>query len=483
MKARLIIIAFLIVSIRVSCIAQSVFPGLSDNPRWRIAETVVYSPPFPPYFIEYTLEKDTLINGLTYTCVNYSETRTDFYISYRVGYTRTVGEKVYFKEFLSGTEYLIYDFGLTVGESCYCYCSAFFDSTLYTATRIDTVEINGVNRKRIEVSVGFSAPSYWIEGIGSTQNTFFQYKCCVQDELRCLSTNNGTIYLNPKYKVCDSNTQSIVDTSMQWSSMALHPGPDNVFWNTQSSFVKFSKDTVVNELNYLKVWESNDSLASNWKYVGIIREESLRTYFRPKGLSVDCLLYDFSLLEGDTVAIRWLSLEEMYDYMKVTLRDSIEIAGKKRLKLELSEIYSPTKDTWIEGIGSLNGILNSCDERTGKPILLCVQDNGSVIYSNSNYPKCYYSLNSLKVSSENKLVGVNSVYPNPFNETLNIQSREPLKAITIHDVFGKVLLEKRYQGIQYQDVLSVDWFNSGIYLMKIETYNSSSILFKKLIKE
>jgi hypothetical protein len=264
--------------------------------------------------------------------------------------------------------------------------------------------------------------------------------------------------------------------------MRLHPDPYNNWRNSQSTNIQFAQDTIVGDKVYKKVWESNDSASKNWNKIGIIREDSNKTYYRPSGLSVDCLLYDFSLEVGDTVTIRWQSLDEIFDYMQVTSRDSVNIAGAKRLKLELSEIYYFTKETWIEGIGSLQGVLNSCDEKTGKAILLCVKENGQVIYNNASYPDCFYKFNTINNLYESSEKEDYLIFPNPFKDYLNIKVNKPFKNIKVFDLPGRLVYEHKIQYSENEEVLFLDGLKAGIYFLRIWTINSSNIITKIIIK-
>lgn len=215
------------------CLAQNSFPKFVDHPKWRVLEYIVYKYT-PKYFIDYTFEKDTLINDLNYSIVTRSDSSYNVFKSYRIGYTRTSGEKVYFK-FIDGMEYMIYDFGLKVGESCYGYmCGIGLDK--YTAINVDTITMEGIKRKRIQVDAESLSgyPYYWIEGIGSNQNPFFSYCSGVQDELHCTTLNSTLIYLNPKENDCSTITG--IEQKTTGNKFRIYPNPvDNVLFIENNS--------------------------------------------------------------------------------------------------------------------------------------------------------------------------------------------------------------------------------------------------------
>jgi hypothetical protein len=463
------------------CSAQNTFPTLADHPKWRVREYIVYR--FTPkYFIDYALEKDTLINDLNYSIVIRSDSSYNLPKSYRIGYTRTSGEKVYFK-FIDGMEYMIYDFGLKVGESCYCYmCGIGLDK--YTALNVDTITIDGIKRKRIQVYAeslsGF--PSYWIEGIGSNLNPFLYYCSGVKDELRCLTTNSGTIYMNPDYTDCESLyqiTHTIVNVNTQWSGLNVkftNTAADSLF----SYSIRFEGDTICNYIPYTKIWQSSDSLAEHWKLYGSIREEYKKTWFLPLGEVEEHLLYDFSVTPEQTVLVT--NPSGFGIQMKVTSVDSIEVYGVKRLRIQLKGLYNDTNtDTWIEKIGSIHGILSSCYDIPGwKNNVLCVKENDQQIFRNETYPNCFYDQNSLtnneQVHFQNKI----EIYPNPASDQLFIDTRSEGQAklqIRFFTTNGSIVFDKVVSG--YHNTIDISMIPSGLYFIQVRTENS--IMNKKVI--
>lgn len=463
------------------CSAQNSFPTFADNPKWRVREYIVYNYT-PKYFVDYTFEKDTLINDLNYSIVIRSDSSHNVPKSYRIGYTRTSGEKVYFK-LIDGMEYMIYDFSLNVGESCYCYiCDIGLDK--YTALKVDTITVGGINRKRIQVKAeslpGF--PSYWIEGIGSNLNPFLYYCTGVQDELRCLTTNSGTVYLNPKYSDCESLyqiTHTIVNTNTQWSGLNVkfrNTAADSLF----SYHIRFEGDSICNYFPYTKIWLSSDSLAAHWKLYGLIREESRQTWYLPLGEVEEHLLYDFSVTPEQTI---WVTNPSGFSIqMKVTSVDSIEVYGSRRLRIQLKGLYNDTiTDTWIEKIGSMHGILNSCyDIPEWKNNLLCVNENDQQIFRNENYPNCFYTMKMLtNIEQTNKLHKI-VLYPNPVRNKLvisNQSGKSEKMQMKLFDSNGRLVYSQFFEELSTETDVST--FPAGYYLVQIAT--ESGIISEKLV--
>jgi len=263
MKIFILVIILFGIALQNICSAQNSFPTLGDHPKWRVLEYIVYIYS-PKYFIDYTYEKDTLINDLNYSIVTRSDSSNNVPKSYRIGYTRTLGEKVYFK-FIDGMEYMIYNFGLKVGESSYCYmCGIGLDK--YTALKVDTITIEGIKRKRIQVDAESLSgyPSYWIEGIGSNLNPFLYYCSGVQDELRCTTLNSTLIYLDPQANDCSTITG--IEPNPTSNKFRIYPNPvDNVL------FIKSSSSSDENAVIYdcLGIVKERLYIQNNYKELNI----------------------------------------------------------------------------------------------------------------------------------------------------------------------------------------------------------------------
>ncbi|RRO25588.1 M12 family metallo-peptidase [Flavobacteriaceae bacterium 14752] len=73
-----------------------------------------------------------------------------------------------------------------------------------------------------------------------------------------------------------------------------------------------------------------------------------------------------------------------------------------------------------------------------------------------------------------------SVYPNPVNDLLNINSEVALDKLEIFDINGKLIFKKQLNQ-QLDVVTNLSFLNSGIYFMKLEGEKSSII--KRIIKK
>jgi len=83
------------------------------------------------------------------------------------------------------------------------------------------------------------------------------------------------------------------------------------------------------------------------------------------------------------------------------------------------------------------------------------------------------------LSSESFEANKFSIYPNPVNNNLNIQSENrDIQIIEIYNLNGKLVLQHKYN---LNEAIDVSSLAKGLYLLKVQTENGS--FTKKLVKE
>jgi hypothetical protein len=181
------------------------------------------------------------------------------------------------------------------------------------------------------------------------------------------------------------NAQVLVRESKLWSNLEYGTErPEDQ--NYHSYWIKFEGDSLVHDTLYKKVSRSDDSLHINWISYGFMREDSFKRVYaldvpRVNYTSNEELIYDFNLEKDDSI--------NSYDvrYLHVDSVSHIYIANKS-----YKVIYLPYNTKWIEGIGSLGGILHGLNDIgfVGQAnSLVCFSENDSLIYHNNNYNFCF----------------------------------------------------------------------------------------------
>ncbi|MFB6342544.1 T9SS type A sorting domain-containing protein [Saccharicrinis sp. FJH62] len=215
MKSMLLLTLFIFAHILVS--AQNVFPTYADKPVWYELYTG------STYPARYTTEeiyynKDTIIKNKLYNELNWNN---DF--------IRIQDKKVYYRSKDNNRDFLMYDFGLNIGDTVYCRLfdeknEYYPDTAVFWVNKIDSIATFEKNWKRFTMCyIPYPYPEdyestvdtmYWIEGIGSTLHPFYSYGGVLnmgsKKELLCFSLDGQLIYQNPLYNRCNINTSILV---------------------------------------------------------------------------------------------------------------------------------------------------------------------------------------------------------------------------------------------------------------------------------
>jgi len=186
--------------------SQNVFPDFADSPQWNVSQTFWLD----TEIVQYTFSSDTLMCGNTYS-------KFDDYYDY---YFRSSGKKVYMREKnnCSDPEYVVYDFGLEVGDTI---TLDFFDGeykpTEIFVESIDTIEYFGIDRKALKINHNrcggeleefYTTSMLWIEGIGSDKHPFYPVFCYCDgcefwSNLVCYDSSGVQLYGTPDADACD----------------------------------------------------------------------------------------------------------------------------------------------------------------------------------------------------------------------------------------------------------------------------------------
>ncbi len=182
--------------------------------------------------------------------------------------------------------------------------------------------------------------------------------------------------------------QSFVKENKIWSVATL----DEDYNYIKTEYFKFENDTIINGSEiYKKIYMSRDQI-SWWEGGGFIREDSGNIYINSSAGDNIKQLYTFNIEAGDKI----------YLYPSDPLNvDSVVV--KNMLGIDRKYFYIFPEIVWIEGIGSLQGPLEPFGVFLGGGflVLLCVHEDGVLIYQNPDYPDCKVT-SSAEFNSKNK---------------------------------------------------------------------------------
>jgi len=272
-----------------------------------------------------------------------------------------------------------------------------------------------------------------------------------------------------------------------------HPFPDsNAVWNV--SFVTpwacpwqidlvenysyvLSGDTTINNTVYNKInvpfVQANCTGGPHSSgYAGCIRQDtSLRqVYFIWRNDTVEKLLYDFNWEPGDTVTGCLVSYWNCISVLTISAIDSIIIDSSYRKRWHVVDHLLTNVATFIEGIGSAQGLLESICPMIDGPIpsLMCFQQNGQSVYPNPN-AQCNTIVSVQEHEILNNEAGI-FLSPNPFDTELDFHFSTELNTtahLVIFNSMGAVVLDKTMR-LENQ-TFNLSTLPHGIYLVSINS--------------
>lgn len=263
--------------------------------------------------------------------------------------------------------------------------------------------------------------------------------------------------------------QSIVNESGLWSTLELHCLPGGNSYTTY--FIKFEGDTVVENKTYKKVLKCDEESQTNWTTYGLIREdEENRVYLKAIGY-IEGLIYDFGVAVGDSVVALNVYINPDTLHFVVTQVDSVLLLDGYRKRVTLFEYNNFKEEVWIEGVGSLFGVLNSCNDSYGGLCggynSLCYEENGTLVYRHETYDECYISIvTNTKTTEAPKL----TVYPNPVKSIATIYFTEAgKKEVEIYNLQGVKLISAK--GNDNKITVNLKHLNNDIYILNVRSDN------------
>lgn len=258
---------------------------------------------------------------------------------------------------------------------------------------------------------------------------------------------------------------NLLNSKYVWRDLVTTSENENCCTYTNS--IKFSGDTIFQSTGYKKVWQSNDSTLTHWRLIGFVRED-IKTglYFKNLfGTQEEQLLYNYNLELNDTVKIPNIFGDQDSSFFIVNNIDNVFIDGNMKKKyLIVYPEYQDFTETWIEGIGSLRGILREgyfclCNNNT----LLCCSKGEELVYKNPDFENCYYS--------KTKIVGVKEIQSGQFklvqhfsNQQVLLQfSEKKQRKISVFNIAGAIV--ETFETFESDEILNISGYKPGLYLV------------------
>ena len=242
-------------------------------------------------------------------------------------------------------------------------------------------------------------------------------------------------------------------------------------------------DTVINEIKYFKFFYRLDGSDGNF-YIGSIREDTIerRVYFIQNSDLTERLLYDFSLMEGDTIPqdSYFLHVYLSTDTCKVDGIDSVQINGHYLKRwIIISAIWGDLITYIYEGIGSILGPFTEWYQFEWSEYLDCVSICDSTIFPSNAY--ICHGHDPIGITYINKSQYIN-ICPHPVTDlsTLSLISNNDLiSEYKLINIFGKIIIERKNININSFYLNKYD-IPSGTYFYQILT-TRSKLYYGKII--
>lgn len=243
-------------------------------------------------------------------------------------------------------------------------------------------------------------------------------------------------------------------------------------FRTTTTYGSIQGDTVLNNHRYLLFHLQTGSPYLNSTYP--IRQENKKIYMMSFEHSRDYLIYDFDVKKGDTIHS---TAESGYISRLpiVSSVDSVQLYNgeyRKRIK-----IYG---DTWIEGIGSVNGFnyplreFVTCDCNSSFELIAFAKEK-TLLFYNAELCASFNCCQGIKdelnnIQEQKKLI---DVHISPTKETITITFVSNIEKCNfqLFDLQGKVMVNEEINETNH--MIHLNQLPRGIYLYKITTEGKS----------
>ena len=261
----------------------------------------------------------------------------------------------------------------------------------------------------------------------------------------------------------------IVEEGKQWNVLFSYPWNPPEPQHKYTDIYKIEGDTLLDGVSYKVMYATRNEDLTGWNLWGFLREtEDRQVFSRRPSTSDEQLLYDFSMEVGDTICMCDYGYDECC--MVVIEKGETIVNGEPRQQIVLEYPFgNGEEEVWIEGIGSLYGIVDSGSLflTGGSTNLLCYYEGGDLIWQNTTpgYNECYMVYPTPPTPPE-----PHSFAPQGAEWYFHVLSQGPITEPPFHYIQYMVTGEEEVQGhtcsvingyeYVYEEDGVVYWYNS-----------------------
>jgi hypothetical protein len=225
-------------------------------------------------------------------------------------------------------------------------------------------------------------------------------------------------------------------------------------------------DTIIHGKRYQKLYHSFDTIFTEDKVCGALREEDKRIYYysidslislnTPLPVDTEIILFDFNLKVGDTITDTQYRLRHERALIVAKI-DSILIGTEFRKEYTFGFLNGHVIKTerWVEGVGCYRGLLSDIGANPTNDYnswLVCFIQDGEVLFHSEQFPNCFNKNPNVVQIIENK--SQIKIAPNPVGSIIRIElNNTKYQKLILTDQSGRNLRQYKLDGIQ---TLSID---------------------------
>ena len=485
---------------------QDYLPLVKDNAEWNIVWKATSQWTWLRITENLQLEGDTMVDDMHYKKVMrkisseapYWHGSTEDYSLY--GLIREEPEgKVFYQPIDQDTVYLLYDFGMNVGDTAsmhWCQLPNPSNEVIVRIDSINTQHIAGTERrvyyvssKSVVLDAEWRWLNTWIEGIGATEGLL--YSCHVTaaggitlHELLCYHENGELLYMNPDYDTCFVDTNN---TPVEFAPVGAEWYYERLYregWNyTGVAYDRFRSLRTV-EINGWECKEIElfqyldcDGLISPYTETIYITQEGNKIYEVENGQRF--LLYNFDMNPGES----WFAPKYDVEVYVIDTSTMVMENGSIRKVLQTFTLDDNLYiNNIIEGIGLDRSVFPFYDLEGPPPCkhsqIRCYSEDGIPLITSD--VDCDYEVLAL-----DELSDVVKLYPNPANEEINFGLADiPLDGsvrLRITNVTGQTFLDRKVCGEGNLLTIEITTMPPGTYCYTF--YDNEKTLFSgKFVK-
>jgi hypothetical protein len=247
-------------------------------------------------------------------------------------------------------------------------------------------------------------------------------------------------------------------------------------------------DTLINGTIYTKLYNAYENYPSTYEGAYRVDDINSRVYFIDSFYNTEGLLYDFSLVPGDTIPV----INGTDTAFHVVCMDTASIVINNLPHLALSifsyDDYGNTCHTvWVKGIGSMKHPLETelfCAEDWFETsyFLNCYFYKDEKIFQEPNNPffeGCYGQWIGIDDLSTEKFF----LFPNPVTDIAQITSTTRANELfdyQVLDILGKI--ENECYNIRLNEIrIDPRTLKNGIHILKLHSLSDNSVIILKFL--